>query len=108
MLSKNLSKTEVQNLFKIRNHMIDVKENFKSNQENMYCRLCLIFSETQDHLISCPKIREKLSGVIKFETLNINMACQSIKNKELLAKNYTFLHRYLARFMPVFDIRFEG
>ena len=92
MLSKTISKAEVQNLFKIRNHMIDVKENFKSNPENMYCRLCLIFSETQDHLISCPKIREKLSGVIKFETLNINMACQSIKNKELLAKNYTFLH----------------
>ena len=91
MLSKNLSIAEVQNLFKIRNHMIDVKENFKSSHENMYCRLCLIQRETQDHLISCPKIREKLTGMIKFETLNMNMAYQSIKDQELLAKNYTII-----------------
>ena len=38
IISKNLSISEVQNLFKIRNSMVDVKENFKSSQENMSCR----------------------------------------------------------------------
>ena len=38
--SKFLSITEVQNLFKIRNSMVDVKENVKSSHENMSCTLC--------------------------------------------------------------------
>ena len=91
ILTTNLSITEVQTLFKIRNGMIDVKENFKSNNENMCCILCLIFEESQQHLLSCSKIREKLKGVINFESLNIEMAHQSIKSQEILAKNYTII-----------------
>ena len=74
ILTKNLSITEVQNLYKIRNGMVDVKENFKSRNENMSCRLCLIHPrESQQHLLYCSKIREKLKGVINFESLNIEM-----------------------------------
>ena len=91
ILTTNLSITEVQTLFKIRNGMIDVKENFKSNNENMCCRLCLIFRESPQHLLSCSKIREKLKGVINFASLNIEMAHQSIKSQEILAKNYTII-----------------
>ena len=80
ILSKNLSKSEVQNLFEIRNSMIDVKANFKSSHDNLLCRLCLLFCKTQDHLIHCIKIREKLKGIIEFENLNIRMAFQSLKN----------------------------
>ena len=62
ILSKNLSISEVQTLYKIRNSMVDVKENFKSsNNENMLCRLCSTFSETQQHLLDCSLIREKLN-----------------------------------------------
>ena len=71
--------------------MIDVKANFKSNHESLSCRLCLSFCETQDHLINCTKIREKLKGVIEFDNLNIEMAYQSLKNQELLAKYYTII-----------------
>ena len=69
MLSKNLSISEVQILYKIRNSMIDFKENFKSNQENLWCRLCFLFCESQQHL---------------FENLNINMAYQSLKQQVAL------------------------
>ena len=91
VISKHLSISEVQNLFKIKNSMIDVKENFKSGHENMSCRLCFRTSESQQHLLDCPKIRERLNGVIKFEDLKIEMAFQSLKNQELLARNYTII-----------------
>ena len=91
ILSKNLSITEVQNLFKIRNNMIDVKENFKSNQENILCKLCLLFSENQQHLIHCPKIKGKLNGAVNFESLDLEMAYQSIESQEKIAKNYTII-----------------
>ena len=71
--------------------MIDVKANFKLSKDNLLCRLCLLFCETQDHLILCIKIREKLKGIIEFENLNIEMSYQSLKNQELLAKNYTII-----------------
>ena len=91
IISKNLSKTEVQTLYKIRNSMIDVKENFKSNYENMLCKLCFIFRENQQHLLDCSIIREKLKDVIEFENLNIEMAYQSLERQELLAKYYTII-----------------
>ena len=71
--------------------MIDVKENFKSNYENSWCRLCLLFTETQQHLIDCVKIREKFWGIIKFENLKIEMAFQKLEDQELLAKSYTII-----------------
>ena len=91
IISKNLSITEVQTLYKIRNSMIDVKENFKSNYENLSCRVCFIFSESQQHLLDCSIIREKLKDVVEFESLNIEMAHQSLESQELLAKYYTII-----------------
>ena len=91
IIYKNLSKAEVQTLYKIRNSMVDVKENFKSNYENMLCRLCFIFSENQQHLLDCSIIREKLKDVIEFENLNIEMAYESLERQELLAKYYTII-----------------
>ena len=71
--------------------MVDVKENFKSNYENSWCRLCLLFRETQQHLIDCVKIREKLRGIIKFDSLKIEMAFQKLEDQEILAKSYTMI-----------------
>ena len=90
-MSKNLSISEIQTLFKIRNNMIEVKENFKSNHENLLCRLCLLCRETQQHLIDCTKIREKLKGVVDFDILKIEIAFKSIKSQEILAKSYTIV-----------------
>ena len=63
LMSKNLSVTEVQNLYKLRNCMIDVKGNFHSgNKDNMWCRICYLFTETQQHLVDCSPITDKLRG----------------------------------------------
>ena len=92
LLSKNLSITEVQTLYKLRNSMIDVKENFKSSHEdNMWCKTCFLFTETQQHLIDCPKIREKLRGLVKLSNLSIDMAFQSLKNQEEFARSYNMV-----------------
>ena len=71
--------------------MIEVKENYKSSQDDMWCRLCFLFRETQLHLLDCTKIREKLKGVVKFEKLKLEMAFQSIENQEMLAKSYSIV-----------------
>ena len=91
LLSKNLSISEVQTLFKIRNNMIQVKENFKSSHENLLCRLCLLCRESQQHLIDCTEIRKKLRGVVDFDNLKIEMAFMSTKNQEILAKSYNIV-----------------
>ena len=72
--------------------MIDVKENFKSSHENnMWCRTCSMFRETQQRLIDCAAIRERARGLIDFHNLDVSMAFKSIINQEKLAKNYTII-----------------
>ena len=90
--SKSLNISEVQNLFKLRNKMIDVKENFKSSSTNsMWCRVCYLFRETQHHLLDCSPIRTKLKDIINFESLSYNMIFGSLKNQEKFAKNYSII-----------------
>ena len=92
ILSKNLTISDVQNLFKLRSYMIDVKENFKSSyKDNMLCRLCLLQSESQQHLLDCHIIRDKLKGVVRFENLNLEMMYQPIESQEIIAKSYTII-----------------
>ena len=92
LLSKNLKISEVQNLYKLRNKMIDVKDNFSSSHtNNKWCKTCFLFSETQQHLVDCPTIRQKLKGLVKFENLTYNMIFGSTKNQEIFAKNYTLI-----------------
>ena len=72
--------------------MIDVKENFKSSyKDNMLCRLCLLYSESQQHLLDCHIIRDKLKGVVRYENLNLEMMYQSIESQEIIAKSYTII-----------------
>ena len=92
LLSKNLNISEIQNLYKLRNNMIDVKESFKSSQrDNMWCKTCFLFKETKQHLVDCPQIRDKLNGIVKFEQLQYNMIIGTLKNQEIFARNYTLI-----------------
>ena len=50
-----------------------------------------MFSETQQHLIDCAAIRERVGGLIDFHNLDVSMAFKSIINQEKLAKNYTII-----------------
>ena len=79
LTSPDLTKEQVQVLYKLRNEMIDVKMNFGSfHKDNKWCRTCYLFPETQEHLLQCsgiiPKLKEMdLSHIrykIIFETSN--------------------------------------
>ena len=92
LLSKTLKTVEVQNLFKLRNNMINVKENFKSSSINsMWCRICYLFRETQQHLLDCPPLRLKLSGIVDFDKLNYSMIYGTLKNQEYFTRNYSII-----------------
>ena len=62
------------------------------NFENeMWCRGCFLFTETQHHLVDCPAIRDKLRGLVKFEELSYNMIFGSTNNHEKFVKSYTLI-----------------
>ena len=89
LLSKCLTRAEVQTLFKLRTRMVQVKANFANgHKDDMWCRLCLLFSETQQHLLECPVIRANLKNTISFQELDIEMVHGTISNQEKFAKKY--------------------
>ena len=90
ILSKNLTTEEVQTLFKLRTRMINVKNNFGSS-DDMWCRLCHLFTETQQHLLECPVIRIKTKHIINFKNLDHNMIFGTLENQEVIAKNYQII-----------------
>ena len=89
LLSKNLSIGEAQTLFKLRTRMVDVKDNFKNGQkENMWCKTCQIFKETQQHLLDCPTLRSRTKTLVKFEELDHKMIFGTLEEQETFAKSY--------------------
>ena len=91
ILSKNLCVKEVQTLFKLKTRMINVKNNSKtSNSEDMWCRTCSLFCETQEHLYICSEIRKHLPNV-KFENFNYDMLKRKVEEQEKFAKIYTLI-----------------
>ena len=90
--SKNLNKEEIRNLFKLRNRMINVKLNFKSsNKENIWCKTCYLFPETQQHLTTCPVLKSRLKHLVDYETLDHSMIFQNLERQEKFAKMYTII-----------------
>ena len=65
--------------------MINVKANFSSNQDNLWCKACLLFKETQEHLIECPSIRTIVRHLIKFSAFDINMIFGILGQQEKFA-----------------------
>ena len=89
LLSKNLSTEEVQTLFKLRNRMVSVKGNFSNgNKDNMWCKTCKLFSETQKHLLDCPVIRLRTKNVVNFQEVSPQMMFGTIQNQEKIVKSY--------------------
>ena len=87
--SKNLTTQEVQTLFKLRTRMVNVKGNYRSsNTNNMWCKLCLLFTENQQHLIECPVIRMKTKHLINFKNISYEMIFGSTEAQEVIAKAY--------------------
>jgi hypothetical protein len=92
LMSKNLTSEEVKILFKLRTRMIDVKGNFSScYTNNMWCKLCNLFTETQQHLLECPVLRIRTKNIINVKEVDHNMIFGSLKNQEKVAKIYKIL-----------------
>ena len=70
--------------------MINVKTNFGSS-DDMWCRLCHLFTETQQHLLECPVIRIKTKHIINFKNLDHNMIFGTLENQEIIARNYQII-----------------
>ena len=88
LMSKNLCLKEIQTLFKLKTEMINVKNNFKSSHiENMWCRTCQLFSETQEHLYYCSTLRRHLTDV-NFADYSYNMINGNIEQQEKFVKVY--------------------
>ena len=51
-----LSNRKKQLLFKLRSRTLDVKQNFKNQNQNPWCTSCGLFQETQGHLLQCPPL----------------------------------------------------
>ena len=101
LFSKTLNKEETQTLFKLRTRTINVKKNQESSfKNNLWCRACYLFTESQEHICECPVIRNKLSnlklGDIKFEMIHGKQSDQ-----EKFAKTY---HIYLKAWEDVIKI----
>ena len=92
LLTKNLTTEEVRTLFQLRTRMIDVKGNFSSaHTNNMWCKLCNLFTETQQHLLECPELRMRTKKIIKFKEVEYRMIYGNLKNQEKVAKVFKIL-----------------
>ena len=91
-MSKNLTSEEVKILFKLRTRMIDVKGNFSScYTNNIWCKLCNLFTETQQHLLECTVLRIRTKNISNFKEVDHNMIFCSLKNPDKVTKIYKIL-----------------
>ena len=92
LMSRNLSTREIQTLFSLRTRMVDVKGNFSSgNTDNLWCKLCSLFKETQQHLLECPEIRLRTKNLVNFKELDYQMIFGSMTNQEKITKSYQII-----------------
>ena len=91
LLSKVLTKEEVQTLYKVKSRMISVKNNFRNGNSDMWCMTCMVHFETQQHLTYCFPIRQKLSGVVNFSEFSYEDRNGTLTEQENFAKQYTLI-----------------
>ena len=92
LFSSELDKEQVQVLYKLRNKMLDVKQNFGSyHKENMWCKTCFLFTESQQHLLQCSAIVNKLKNVVNFSSLSYNMIFETTVNQVKIAQAFSLI-----------------
>ena len=88
LFSRKLNVEEIQTLFKLRTRTVDVKGNQETSfKENLWCRTCHLFPESQKHIFECHEIRKQLD-CIEFRKLKYEMIFGQLEDQELFAKNY--------------------
>ena len=71
--------------------MINVYDNFRNGNINMWCKTCFVFPETQKHLINCSPIQAKLEQVIDFSTVQYEHISGTDSEQENIVKIYTLI-----------------
>ena len=88
LFSRNLCVEEIRTLFRLRTMTVNVKNNSKSSFKNdMWCKTCLLFTETQEHVFMCTAIRSKLDSE-NFIGLKYEMIFGTLKDQEKFTKVY--------------------
>ena len=88
LFSKTMCMEEISTLFKLRSRTIDVKDNNESShRDDMWCRTCHLFPESQQHLFQCSEIRNKIQSV-DFKELDYSMIFGNLEKQEKLTKVY--------------------
>ena len=59
LYQEGLSIKEIQNVFRFRTRMIQVRENYKGQRGSYLCPLCNDYPDNQIHLFQCKKLNEK-------------------------------------------------
>ena len=91
LFSDKLTVSEIQTLFKVRSRTISVKGNQSSSFiNNMKCRICLVSSETQDHVINCERLKKDIQ-YLNTENLKPEMIFGSLDDQEEFTKVYHLL-----------------
>ena len=84
LFSKKLNLEEIRTLFWMRSRTISVKDNQKSSfKDNMWCRTCFLFSETQEHILQCSVLRDKVQHLsIDFSSVDYKLILSILENQE--------------------------
>ena len=85
-----LSTRKKQLLFKLRSRTLDVKQNFKNQNQNPWCISCGLFPETQGHLLQCPPLVKNLQYLQgKTAKLNEKLVFGSIEQQHVIVNIYS-------------------
>ena len=85
---ENLSKSEMQTIFKMRCKVMNVKMNMKSMHESHECRVCLKENETQEHVFRCKEIFEYRKSMNMVETNYDKIEYGSVKEQKEVMKTF--------------------
>ena len=75
LFDSRLNLDEMKLLFKLRTRMFDCKENFKNKYKNdsfLYCQLCLIASDNQNHLLNCFVLKNSIPELKNNKNIKYN------------------------------------
>ena len=59
-----LSVQQAKLLFQLRTRMVDVKVNYRNKYIDIFCPVCKIANDSQQHLFDCPELTKKLSVIV--------------------------------------------
>ena len=69
---------------------MDVKQNFKNQNQNPWCISCGLFPETQGHLLQCPPLVKNLQYLQgKTAKLNEKLVFGSIEQQHVIVNIYS-------------------